>query len=126
MNGVCAGQELPQYVRDFWAGQLHEAGVEVIPYARLFGLDGETAYLLHTVSRSPIMVEGVDTAVLVSGRSSNTELAEELERQSIPYRMAGDALTARTAEEAICDGMVETRNLLLELDNAPERSRRAV
>ena len=38
------GQRIQSYVRDHWAGVLHELGVEVIPYAELYGVDGKTVY----------------------------------------------------------------------------------
>src|SRR4029078_1632011 len=38
ITGTHAGQNLQQYLRDHWAGKLHKLGVEIIPYARLFGV----------------------------------------------------------------------------------------
>jgi len=112
VNGICAGQNLPIYVRDFWAGRLHEAGVEVIPYARIFGVDEDTAYLLHSVSKEPIICEGVDTVVVAGARASNTSLEDTLFGMSIPVVTVGDCNTARTAEEAIYEGLVFTREAL--------------
>ena len=39
VTGLMAGQHIPFYVRDSWNGILHGLGVEVIPYARLYGAD---------------------------------------------------------------------------------------
>ena len=49
VNGRMAGEQLHAYLRDHWAGKLHTLGVQVIPYAKLFGV-GETPF---TSSTSP-------------------------------------------------------------------------
>ncbi|TIR91119.1 FAD-dependent oxidoreductase, partial [Mesorhizobium sp.] len=115
VNGICAGQNLQQYVRDHWAGKLHEAGIEVIPYARLFGVDGDTAYFLHGASGQPIVVEGVDTVVLASGNVPDTTLERELGEVDVPFVTIGDCTIARSAEEAIYDGVATTRAFLAEV-----------
>lgn len=112
VNGICAGQNLQQYVRDHWAGKLHEAGIEVIPYARLFGVDGDTAYFLHGASGQPIVMEGVDTVVLASGNAPDTALERELAGAEVPFVTIGDCTIARSAEEAIYDGVAATRAFL--------------
>jgi pyruvate/2-oxoglutarate dehydrogenase complex dihydrolipoamide dehydrogenase (E3) component len=112
VNGICAGQNLQQYVRDHWAGKLHEAGIEVIPYARFFGVDGDTAYFLHGASGQPIVLEGTDTVVLASGNAPDTALERELEGMEVPLVTVGDCTIARSAEEAIYDGVATTRDFL--------------
>ncbi|RWI16559.1 FAD-dependent oxidoreductase [Mesorhizobium sp.] len=115
VNGICAGQNLQQYVRDHWAGKLHEAGIEVIPYARLFGVDGDTAYFLHGASGQPIVVEGVDTVVVASGNVPDTTLERELGEVDVPFVTIGDCTIARSAEEAIYDGVATTRAFLAQV-----------
>ena len=66
-NGHVAGQRLQQYLRDHANGRLHSLGVQVVPYARLFGVDDDTAYFQHAVAGEPIVCEGVDTVVLSMG-----------------------------------------------------------
>ncbi|MBT9385245.1 FAD-dependent oxidoreductase [Pseudooceanicola sp. CBS1P-1] len=112
VNGATAGQTIPQYVRDHWIGRLHEAGIEVIPYARLFGVEDGTAYLAHAASDQPILCEEVDSVVLINGRASDTALADEVARLGLPCVCVGDCNTARTAEEAIFEGLAMTRRAL--------------
>ena len=50
-----------------WTGKLHKLGVEIIPYARLFGVDGDTVYFEHASSGEPIVVEDIDYAGAVPG-----------------------------------------------------------
>ena len=110
--GICAGQNLQQYVRDLWAGRLHEAGIEVIPYARIYGVDKDTAWFLHTASGAAITLEGVETLVLVEGNTPDMTLQREVAGLGIPSITVGDCTIARTAEEAIHDGLVLTRGFL--------------
>ncbi len=112
VNGICAGQNLQQYVRDLWAGRLHQAGVQVIPYARLFGLDATAAYFTHAASGEPIVLEGVDTVVSVAGQAPQTALERQLQGAGLPFVTVGDCTMARSAEEAIHDGLVVTRRFL--------------
>ena len=109
VNGIAVGQNLQMYLRDLWAAKLHELGVEVIPYARLFGVDGETAYLTHIVSGKPIVCEEVDTVVLSPGGTPDTQLEAELRDLDIPLHLAGDCLSPRSAEEAVYEGLLAGR-----------------
>ena len=106
VTGTHAGQNLQQYLRDHLAGKLHKLGVEVIPYARLFGVDADTAYMSHIVSGEPIIASDVETVVLALGHRPNTSLEEELAPLGIPLHLAGDCLSPRSAEEAVYEGMM--------------------
>ena len=106
VNGICAGQEIQSYTRDQWTGTLHKLGVEIIPYVRLFGVDSDSVYLQHTISSEAIICDEVDTLVLALGHSSDTELETMLREMRIEYRLAGDCMSPRTAEEAVYEGMM--------------------
>ncbi len=105
VNGMQAGHELQPYQRDHLIGKLHKAGVEVIPYARLFGVDADSVYLMHTITGDAIVCEDVETVILAYGSASNTALEEDLLETEIPIYLAGDCLSPRTAEEAVLEGM---------------------
>ncbi len=105
VNGYMPGQVIQQYVRDTSAGRLHKLGVEVIPYARLFGADEDTVYLQHTTSGEPIICEGVETLVLCQGHDAEGGLEEELAGLGLELHLAGDCLAPRTAEEAVLEGL---------------------
>ncbi len=106
ITGTHAGQNLQQYLRDHWAGKLHKLGVEVIPYARLFGVDADTAYMAHIVSGEAIIANEVETVVLALGHRPNTSLEDELAPLGIALHLAGDCLSPRSAEEAVYEGMM--------------------
>jgi 2,4-dienoyl-CoA reductase-like NADH-dependent reductase (Old Yellow Enzyme family)/thioredoxin reductase len=106
ITGTNVGQNLQQYLRDHWAGKLHKLGVEVIPYARLFGVDADTAYMAHLVTNEPIIANEVETVVLALGHRPNTSLEEELAPLGVPLHLAGDCLAPRSAEEAVYEGMM--------------------
>jgi pyruvate/2-oxoglutarate dehydrogenase complex dihydrolipoamide dehydrogenase (E3) component len=105
VTGLIAGERLPFYVRDAWNAILHKLGVEVMPYAKLFGVDSDTVYMQHTVSGEPIIFEAVDTLVLAQGHESRDELSATLAGLAIETHLIGDCLSPRTAEEAVLEGL---------------------
>jgi len=105
VNGLHAAELLPFYVRDMAVGRLHRLGVEIIPYARLYGRDAEAVYMQHTTSGEAIVIEGVDTLVLAQGQMPETVLLDNLEGYDGDVVAIGDCLAARTAEEAVFDGL---------------------
>ncbi|MBC6440104.1 MAG: FAD-dependent oxidoreductase [Rhodospirillales bacterium] len=105
VTGIVPGQNLPDSVRDHWIGQLSRLGVEMIPYARLFGADRDTVYLQHTVTDEPVICEDVETLVLSQGTAAENSLAVALADWPGERHVIGDALSPRTAEEAVLDGL---------------------
>jgi len=105
INGYVAGQRIQQYVRDQWNGTLHKLGVEIIPYVRLFGADGDTVYLQHLTSGEAIVCEGVDTLVLALGHEQDSRLGGELDGWPGELYRIGDCVAPRTAEEAVLEGL---------------------
>ena len=105
VNGITAGQMIPQYVRDQWLGVLHRLGVEVIPYVRLYGVDSDTVYLQHTTSNEAVLCEGSDTLVTSLGHQAKSELEIALANWQGEIHIIGDCLAPRTAEEAVLEGL---------------------
>ena len=105
VNGNFAGQMVQQYVRDSWLGALHELSIEIIPMARLYGVDADTAYFEHASSDQPIVCEDMDTLVLALGHSPVDGLEAELAGFSGEVVAIGDCFSPRTAEEAVLDGL---------------------
>ena len=105
VNGCMAGEQLHAYTRDRWIGELHKLGVEIIPYARLFGADKENVYCQHIASQEALILEEVDTLVTALGHIGVRELEAELEGYDAEIHSIGDCQAARTAEEAILEGM---------------------
>jgi 2,4-dienoyl-CoA reductase-like NADH-dependent reductase (Old Yellow Enzyme family) len=103
--GLMAGETIPWYVRDEAVGRLHKLSVEIMPYARLFGADGNTIYMQHATSGEPIILDDVDTLVLSQGQESVSELEEELSSWRNEIHVIGDAASPRTAEEAVFEGL---------------------
>ena len=105
VNGITPGQMIPQYVRDTWLGELHKLGVEIMPYTRLFGMDSDTVYLQHTLSKAAVVCDGVDTVVLALGHRPETGLEQALSGWPGEVHIIGDCLSPRTAEEAVLEGL---------------------
>ena len=105
VNGLHAGEMLPFYVRDAAVARLHRLGVEVLPYARLYGCDQDTVYLQHTASGDPVLLDEVDTLVLAQGHAPQDGLLAALADYPGEVVAAGDCLAPRTAEEAVLEGL---------------------
>jgi NADPH-dependent 2,4-dienoyl-CoA reductase/sulfur reductase-like enzyme len=106
VNHHCASASIQTYVRFEQVARLHRLGVEVHPWLRLYGGDGRTAYFIHTPSREAVVMEDVDTIVLNTPNLQEDGLVAVLEELAIPYELVGDALSPRTAEEAVYEGML--------------------
>ena len=104
-TGHVAGETIPKYMRDLWLGELHKLGVQLIPMGRLFGVDEDTVYFQHTTSGEPIVCEDVDTLILAQGHRPVTELEDSLSNWGGRVHVIGDCLAARTAEEAVLEGL---------------------
>ena len=111
VNGLHAGELIQTYVRDMMVARCHRLGVEIIPYAKLYGADADTVYLQHSASGEAMLVEGVNTLVLAQGGTSEDGLLAELEGYDGIVRPIGDCLAPRTAEEAVFDGLREAWRL---------------
>ncbi|MSP84167.1 MAG: FAD-dependent oxidoreductase [Alphaproteobacteria bacterium] len=105
VNGYMPGETIHRYVRDAWIGILHKLGVEMIPYARVAGVDATTVYLQHTTSGEPILCEDADTLVLAQGHDRMATLVDALEDYAGELHVIGDARAPRTAEEAVLEGL---------------------
>ncbi|OED49002.1 hypothetical protein AB838_08545 [Rhodobacteraceae bacterium (ex Bugula neritina AB1)] len=103
VNGEKAGELLQPYVRYALAGRMHEAGVSVVPYMRVFGADEDTAYFQHVVTGAPQMIEEMDTLVMAWGNDPVTDLVDS--GLTCPVHRIGDCLSPRTAEEAVLEGL---------------------
>lgn len=112
VNGVCPAASIQNYVRDAAIARLHKLGVKVLPFSRLYGADSRTVYLLHTASQDAVTIEDVDTLVTCVPNIPNDELFLDLKNAGIPVHLIGDALTPRTAEEAVFEGLQTAVQLL--------------
>ena len=106
VNHHCAAANIQTYVRFETVARLHRLRVEVIPWLRLYGADGRTAYFIHTPSREAVVMEDVDTLVLNTPNLQEDGLAAILHELGIDHHLVGDALSPRTAEEAVYEGML--------------------
>lgn len=104
-TGHVAGEMIPRYMRDLWLGELHRLGIELIPMARLYGVDEDSVYFQHIASGEPIICEEVDTVVLAQGHRPQTALEQALDGWPGQVHVIGDCLAARTAEEAVLEGL---------------------
>ena len=105
-NAAMAGETLQIYTRNHYVGRLHKLGVTIRTHARLYGVDGDTAYFQDTLTEEPIVLDGIDSMVLSLGHSARADLRRELNDAPFTVMAAGDCVTPRTAEEAVYEGFI--------------------
>lgn len=103
-GGCVAGEAIQPIVRDHWVGELHKLGVEMVPYAKLYGADATTAYFQHLTNGEAILCEEVETVVLNGSLKPDRSLEEALAGYKGDIRVVGDAAQPRTIEEAVLEG----------------------
>jgi 2,4-dienoyl-CoA reductase-like NADH-dependent reductase (Old Yellow Enzyme family) len=101
------GETLHQYQRNGYLDRLDRAGVAIRHHLELAVVDGATT-LRHVFSGRLEPLGDVATLVLAQGRAPRDELWTALEGRPGVVRV-GDALGARTAEEAILEGWLAGR-----------------
>ncbi len=105
VNGTHAGEMLQTYVRDTMVGRVQKLGVEIIPYAQLYGADDDTAYFIHSANGEAMLVEDTETLVLAQGTEASDALLTALDGYAGQVIGIGDCMAPRTAEEAVLDGL---------------------
>jgi pyruvate/2-oxoglutarate dehydrogenase complex dihydrolipoamide dehydrogenase (E3) component len=105
VNGVCPAISIQNYVRDAAIARLHQAGVEMLPFMRLYGTEGDTVFFVHTGAQTPVELNGIDTLVVVGPNKPRDELAATCRKLGIEHHIVGDALSPRTAEEAVFEAL---------------------
>lgn len=103
-GGSVAGEAIQAIVRDQWIGELHKLGVELIPYAKLYGADRTTAYFQHLTSGEAILCEEAETVVVNGALRPDRGLEAALADYDGIVRAVGDAVQPRTVEEAVLEG----------------------
>jgi hypothetical protein len=84
---------------------------------RFYGAENRAAYFIHTAAQEPVTFEDIDTVVLCAPNRMVDGLASDARSLGIACHLIGDALSPRTAEEAVYEGLVAAVNL----DGSPPR-----
>jgi thioredoxin reductase len=104
-SGVSVGERLQQYVRDEHILRVLRLGIETVPLVRLFGADSTSVYFQHVLSEEMVEIGGVCGLVTATGYRPATTLCDELDAAGIIYHTIGDALSPRSVEEAVLEGL---------------------
>ena len=105
VNAPCAAFAIQNYTRDAAIARLFRLGVEIIPFMRLHGAEGRTAFFVHTPSQESLVLEDVDTVIVNYPGEPENGLVGMLADRGIEFHLVGDALAPRTAEEAVFEGL---------------------
>ena len=91
-------QKLPDADGEFWASNENIWTLRREEYINMQDFQ-------QTMTGDPIVMENVETLVLALSHRSHDGLCEELDGLGAPVHIIGDALTPRTAEEAVLEGL---------------------
>ena len=105
VNAAMAGETLQTYTRNHYVGRLYKLGVKMKTHLRLFGADGGAVYFQNVLTGEAEVEDDCDTLVLSMGHQPCDGLVRDLKDASFDVHVIGDALAARTAEEAVYEGM---------------------
>ena len=105
VNAAMAGETLQTYTRNHYVGRLYKLGVKMKPHLRLFGADGGAVYFQNVLTGEAEVEDDCDTLVLSMGHQPCDGLVRDLKDVPFDVHVIGDALAARTAEEAVYEGM---------------------
>ncbi len=105
VNAAFPGETLQLYTRNHSLGRLYKLGVDIQPHLRLFGADGDTVYFQNVLTHEPVIEDNCDTLVLSLGHQPRDEIEHALRDAPFAVHVIGDARAARTAEEAVYEGM---------------------
>ena len=111
VNAGLAGETMQLYARNHYVGRLHKLGVTIRTHLRLFGADEDTVYFQDTLTSEPELVEGIDTLVLSMGHVGDDKAHSTLYGLAKQVIAVGDCVAARTAEEAVYEGMLAGRDI---------------
>ncbi len=104
-GGCVAGESIQAIVRDHWIGVLHQLGVEMIPYARFYGGVDGSAFFQHMTGGEAMVFEDVDTIVSCYASQANHDCDWIAEIDGLNVSLIGDAISPRTVEEAVLEGL---------------------
>lgn len=105
-GGSVAGESIQGIVRDHWIGVLHGLGVEMIPYARLYGAIDGSVFFQHMTGGEAIVCDQVDSLVTCYAPRANRDCDWIETIAGLDVRRIGDAQAPRTVEEAVLDGLL--------------------
>ncbi len=111
VNAALAGETVQLYARNHYVGRLHKLGVEIRTHMRLYGADEDTVYFQDTLTGEPVLVEETDTLVLSMGHVSDEEHHSAFSTLADQVVAVGDCIAARSAEEAVYEGMMAGRTV---------------
>lgn len=105
VTGFGPGEFLQQYVRGAMIAEAAALRVEIVPNLRLRGVDADTAYLQHTLTEQPVLIDDVAAVVLAQGHASVADLAGIDGFPADRVHAIGDCVSPRTVEEAVLEGL---------------------
>jgi 2,4-dienoyl-CoA reductase-like NADH-dependent reductase (Old Yellow Enzyme family)/thioredoxin reductase len=112
-SGYVAGEVLHQYSRTAYLGRLHRCGVRLVPHWALASADNGGVRFRNVFAEELETDFDADTLVISHGRVPADRLSLALTDAGISHRTIGDCRSPRGIEEAVLEGTVGVRELLV-------------
>jgi 2,4-dienoyl-CoA reductase-like NADH-dependent reductase (Old Yellow Enzyme family)/thioredoxin reductase len=110
---AAAGEALHQYRRNLALGRLYRAGVRLEHHLELVGARAGAVRFRNVFAHELETEMRVDLLVLALGRVPDDGLAPRVRELGLTVDEAGDCLSPRSLEEAVLEGTLVARRLLL-------------
>jgi 2,4-dienoyl-CoA reductase-like NADH-dependent reductase (Old Yellow Enzyme family)/thioredoxin reductase len=118
-GALTAGETLHQYLRNAYLGRLHRAGVRLVHHEELTGACAGRILFRNVFAPDLSSKLEADVLIYSLGRVPDDELTLSLEASGITCRPAGDCLSPRGIEEAVLEGTLAARELVITSVKAP-------
>ena len=111
INAAIAGESLQLYTRNHYVGRLHKLNVRMQTHLRLYGLMDDSVFFQDTLCEEAVEFNNIDTLVLSLGHQPVDQLSTEIKALGTSVHTIGDCVSARTAEEAVYEGLQSGWNI---------------
>ncbi len=113
VTSVAAAEGVHQYRRNLYLQRLYRAGVTILHHVELVSVVDGTARLRNVFAPEVSQTIDVDAVVLALGRVPEDSPAEELRHRGLAVEEAGDCRSPRSLEEAVLEGTLAARSLVV-------------
>jgi 2,4-dienoyl-CoA reductase-like NADH-dependent reductase (Old Yellow Enzyme family)/thioredoxin reductase len=110
---VAAAEGVHQYRRNLYLQRLYRAGVTILQHVELVPVAGTDVTLRNVFAPELVQTIQADAVVLALGRVPEESPAAELRQYGIAVEEAGDCRSPRSLEEAVLEGTLAARSLVV-------------
>lgn len=111
VNAAMVGESLQIYTRNHYVSRLHKLKVRTQTHLRLFGVMEDSVFFQDTLCEEAVEFNSIDTLVISLGHQPVDQLSTKIKALGTTVHTIGDCVSARTAEEAVFEGLQSGWNI---------------